>query len=248
VEPIALLKASNVLVGLASDSDEGEDRLGITREVEAFSSVLAFKDLRPPLCLGIFGDWGTGKSFFIKKMQTRVRLLCEKSEKAEAAGSKTVFCSRIAQINFNAWHYVDANLWASLACRIFEELDDFITLISRYSSNPEATRTEVFKSLATAREKLDEAQRAREEAKNDVVSAESKLKKLQQQSKEEEIKLEKVRDAAAARLAASPEVRQPLEEAAKELGLEGLVSNAVELRKVLEAFRPLLGRTKATRF
>ena len=48
-------------------------------------------------------------------------------ELAERAGKRTepesaLFCRNVAQVRFNAWHYADSNLWASLAYRIFEGL------------------------------------------------------------------------------------------------------------------------------
>ena len=34
----------------------------------------------------------------------------------------TAYCRDVVQIHFNAWHYMDANLWASLVTHIFNEL------------------------------------------------------------------------------------------------------------------------------
>ena len=41
---------------------------------------------------------------------------------AERLGLETAFAPSAPQIEFNAWHYVDANLWASLVTHIFSEL------------------------------------------------------------------------------------------------------------------------------
>src|SRR5262249_6761151 len=184
VRPIdlqSLIKRRQLLVALKSDSEDGDDLLDIKPEVDAFGSVLALKDLQPPLCLGIFGDWGTGKTFFMKKLQSRITWLCRKSEGAETDGAETAFCCRVAQITFNAWHYVDANLWASIACRIFEGLDQFI---SEHSIDPEARKAQLFKQLETAREKLDEAKSATEAAKQELNAAETQLEDLERQRRE----------------------------------------------------------------
>ena len=58
------------VAGYANDAVAGEDLLGITNEVEALSTLLASRALEPPLALGLFGDWGTGKTFFMRQMQT----------------------------------------------------------------------------------------------------------------------------------------------------------------------------------
>ena len=57
------------IAGFKSDEADGEDQLGIEKEVEALCIVLAAKDIEPPISLGLFGDWGSGKSFFMKKME-----------------------------------------------------------------------------------------------------------------------------------------------------------------------------------
>ena len=43
---------------------------------------------------------------------------------AVVAPEEPVYCRHIRQVHFNAWHYVDGNLWASLAATIFEGLVD----------------------------------------------------------------------------------------------------------------------------
>ncbi len=236
-------QARQVMVALAADADDGDDCLNVAPEVEAFSSVLALSDLQPPLCLGIFGDWGSGKTFFMKKLQARVAWLCAKSEGAETKGAKTAFCCRVAQITFNAWHYVDANLWASIACRIFEGLDQFI---SEHSLDPEARKAQLFKQLVTAREKLEEAKSATEAAKQQVNLAETQLEDLERHRREKTLQLEDVRAVAIKKaLIDNPEVRERLEDAAKQVGLEQLAGNVKELEEVLTGFRTISGRIQA---
>ncbi|HXA19908.1 MAG TPA: P-loop NTPase fold protein [Thermoanaerobaculia bacterium] len=96
----------------------GADQLKITANVNAFASLLASNKIAPPLSIGLFGDWGSGKSFFMARMREEI------SERARRAASRPngVFLQRIVQIDFNAWHYVEANLWASLVEHLFRNL------------------------------------------------------------------------------------------------------------------------------
>ncbi len=92
------------------------DPLDIQAEVRAFSELIRLRDLQPPLSIGLFGDWGSGKSYFMERLFEAVRDLPE----SEAADSP--FVGHVVQIKFNAWHYADANLWASLTAEFFDQL------------------------------------------------------------------------------------------------------------------------------
>jgi hypothetical protein len=113
--------------GYHADTDDGVDQLGIDTDVRMLADVVASRLVRPPLSIGLFGNWGSGKSFFMRQMRARVRELADAAADEErAAGARgrevSSYCSSIRQITFNAWHYVEANLWASLATHIFDGL------------------------------------------------------------------------------------------------------------------------------
>jgi len=40
--------------------------VGIRAEFDAFAYLLASRGLLPPLAVGLFGDWGSGKSIFME--------------------------------------------------------------------------------------------------------------------------------------------------------------------------------------
>jgi hypothetical protein len=96
------------------------DRLGTAADVEMLVSVLLAVDTPLPLAVGLFGDWGSGKSFFMALMQERIDELAGLAAKGRPEGSP--FCRAVSQVRFNAWHYVDTNLWASLATTLFDQL------------------------------------------------------------------------------------------------------------------------------
>jgi hypothetical protein len=107
------------VAGYKSDEPDGADLLNITDEVNALASLLASEEIRPPLSLGLFGEWGSGKSFFMQKMQDRIKIISDTSRKNSNMNG---YCKNIVQITFNAWHYSEVSLWSSLNSEIFEQL------------------------------------------------------------------------------------------------------------------------------
>ena len=104
--------------GIISDSDKGEDYLSISNDIDAFAKVITAQSFEPPLSIALFGKWGSGKSFFMNKLRDKIDALSN--------SANDVYCKGIAHIHFNAWSYVDSNLWASLVTRIFDGLNIYI--------------------------------------------------------------------------------------------------------------------------
>jgi predicted phage tail protein len=90
------------------------DHLGVRTYVTMLATVIADSRTHMPLSIGLFGEWGSGKSYFMGLLRGQVKAL----SKSGAAG----YYENIAQLGFNAWHYADTNLWASLGQEIFEQL------------------------------------------------------------------------------------------------------------------------------
>ncbi len=105
----------DVKPGYSHENLSGPDQLDITNDINALASLISLKDLHPPLAVGLFGNWGSGKSFFMEKLKERI------NEYSNNSGGH--FANRVVHIKFNAWHYSDSNLWASLVVHIFKELD-----------------------------------------------------------------------------------------------------------------------------
>jgi hypothetical protein len=178
------------LAGYISDALAGSDALGIRDEVYALSAVITAKSVRPPLSIGLFGDWGAGKSFFMDHMEEQVHLL---SEQAAAAKIPTAFCTHVVQIRFNAWHYADANLWASLVSRVFEGLLDGMSDVSGASESARRElRAQLVTQLATSQDLLLAATSRQAQAKSDVGSATEHLEAVRRQHRRTDLKLRKV--------------------------------------------------------
>jgi hypothetical protein len=101
---------------------EQSDLIGISAAVNNLARFIAHEGLVPPVAVGVFGDWGSGKTFFIRALQSQIALFADQSRAALRDNRTTVFCSHTVQIEFNAWHFVESNLWASLAAHIFDRL------------------------------------------------------------------------------------------------------------------------------
>jgi hypothetical protein len=118
----SVLQAVQFAYGYQSDQASGQDQLGVQGEVNAVCEVILDGEVKPPLAVGLFGEWGAGKSFFMEKMRERVAERTGASWERRSDGN--VKQLNVVQIRFNAWHYADTSLWASLAIEIFERLAD----------------------------------------------------------------------------------------------------------------------------
>ena len=109
------------LPAYASDqADAARDLIGIQTEADAFAYLIASCDLKPPLAIGLFGDWGSGKSFLMRSIDQRLLSLKALVDGENQAAVRV--WKNIVRIEFNAWEYVQGNLWAGLLERIFGEL------------------------------------------------------------------------------------------------------------------------------
>jgi hypothetical protein len=100
--------------------DSRRDHIGVATEAEAFARLIASCDLTPPLAIALFGDWGSGKSFLMSAVQDQLKALTARV--ADRPQAEVRVWKRIKQIEFNAWEYVQGNLWASLLENIFAQL------------------------------------------------------------------------------------------------------------------------------
>ncbi len=137
----------STIAGLISDADSGKDYLDITKDVAAFSRVIAAKSFIPPLAIALFGKWGSGKSFFMRKLREQIDRLADKH-------TNDIFCSGIAQVHFNAWSYMDSNLWASIVSGIFEGLQQYISEDTNAKKKKKEIEVQLSQKLTITNEKL----------------------------------------------------------------------------------------------
>ena len=206
--------------------EDGVDRLGITSEVNALAAVLAARDASLPISVGLFGDWGTGKSFFMQQMEKRIRTLAASA----AADPASPFCSDVVQIRFNAWHYMDANLWASMVDEVFRGLAQ------------ELEKTKKLKPAqlqAQIRAQLEAKEGYAAELKRREAGIREEIDRVAAQARQTESVLHAAGDALARSLD-RPEVRERLVELAASVGLRDPAF--AELQKQTQELRSLRGR------
>lgn len=111
------------------------DHLGVEPMAHRLAELIALRETKLPLAIGLFGDWGSGKSHFMNLMDRHMKNVARETPAewarrvAEPSGvglpdraDEGSWCREIVPIYFNAWHYLDANLWASLVTEIFDGL------------------------------------------------------------------------------------------------------------------------------
>ena len=100
-----------------SDAEGEPDRLTRGPEAAALADLITARSARPPLAIGVFGDWGEGKSHFLGQLRSQIR---ERS--GQVAADDELTHRAVRQVWFNAWHYAETDLWASLVSELFSQL------------------------------------------------------------------------------------------------------------------------------
>jgi KAP family P-loop domain len=218
----------------AADSTTGPDLIGITREVEAMASLVSAWSVEPPLSIGLFGEWGSGKSFFMRRMQDRVRQIAKTARKSGLGQKEFGYYKNVVQVEFNAWHYVEGNLWASLVEHIFSNLRLEGGLDEPDADSEEAIKQRVDRLLGKVKEKTEAA--IQEETKATDATKEAEEKK--QQAEINARKLEEEAEAARIRAkTAANESRQAEQKAAdkqREADASKLERDSLGLKDVIE--------------
>jgi KAP family P-loop domain/Predicted Peptidoglycan domain len=180
------------------------DCLGVRAEAQAFARLVCSRRTGTPLSVGLFGNSGSGKSFFMSKLQGEIEARCAAftrlGTKLRAQGDEAGLLAlqqrwygRIAQITFNAWHYAEPNLWASLVTRVFDEL---ATIVSPGES-VEDTRARLLSEVS-------EGKQRREQAKLELRKAEAQLAEARAERERRETEAQRVREQLAVVEAVAP--------------------------------------------
>ena len=170
IEPARL-----IVPAITDDAIEDHpDQLGIDADARALAALVASRQLEPPLAIGLYGEWGSGKTFFMKRVQSYIRKL--------GTSDVEVFYSAVAPVWFSAWQYAEGNLWASLLHHIFSSLYP-------NKPQPQAVLDKVMAKVESAQqvtlavaEQVDTATTRRDSAVEAIAAAEKRHRKALEDS------------------------------------------------------------------
>jgi hypothetical protein len=209
-------------------ASETEDCTGATSEADAFAAMVAAQEFRPPLAVGVFGDWGSGKSFFMRLLYDAIEKIPKRSERTRVAGGVS-FYQHVVQIRFNAWHYAETDLWASLVDHIFTSLNRW----AEANRSPKAAE-KLFDRLTTARRLTVEAAETLIQRRRESTDAAAKLAKANRdliQRREMAERAPRAHASAALKAIISHQaMKTKLDEAGENLGFGKLSESATDLR------------------
>lgn len=167
-----------------ADGKAEHDCLELEGTVSAMASLIAAPELEGNLSLGIFGNWGSGKSFFMRRLREEIEHLSAQAQAHARAGAESaavdgsfpppVYWENIVNVEFNAWHYADANLWASMVAHLFEELRR-----PRGGAKQKSALDRALDQLALTVRARAEAEYERDTRQAARAEAESKLRRAQ---------------------------------------------------------------------
>ncbi|MFQ6226647.1 MrcB family domain-containing protein [Nocardia sp. NPDC002869] len=219
-----------VLASVTDDETAGPDMLGIDAHARALATVIAAKQSAPPLAVALYGEWGSGKTYFMHRVETHIK----RFGRGDRDG--LVFEPATGHIRFRAWHYERGHLMASLHRQIFEALD---------LRGPRSDRElrEANRNIAAAKDELhaatagvSEAEEARNNLKDEIGSV-----RAQHDNELEELKAIDARDIWEH---ASPQLEEQITAATRDLNLPAARESALDLLRAAQEVQALGSRIK----
>lgn len=125
--PFATGPGLRVRTSSLSDQPVGKDELGFAPYVNAVADFLTNPQTRPPLTLSIEGEWGSGKSSFMRQLEAAIR-------------DRTK--DRAITVWFNPWrHDREEALWAAFALEFVRKITRQLPRGRRWSGHLKLLRT-----------------------------------------------------------------------------------------------------------
>lgn len=122
------------------------DPLGAVRDAAALSELICLEAASPPLAVGLFGNWGSGKTTFMQVLQREIDSIAAEAAERRKAGDDLPFVENVVHVWFNAWTFADkGNLWASIATELFRQLS-----VGGWDGRNRAVTTKYLEQVRTA--------------------------------------------------------------------------------------------------
>ena len=229
--------------GFSADIRTERDLIGIGAEVDAFAYLIAAKALHPPLAIGLFGDWGSGKSYFMEALRQRIHKITADAQQSSQPQRKISIYKYIAQIEFNAWHYVEGELWASLVEHIFRNLktrsEDEPTLLQQRQQL-------VIEKLELKRRAQQAAQARKAELEHQLSQTQARVTTLEKEREDALIKLNELKATDILKaVQLSDQEKDVIRQTLKDLGVKETYDTASELMRGADELRAVLERGNA---
>jgi len=225
-EPEAVIRA---------DQNWTTDPLGIRPDVASFAALLASSSLEPPLAIGLFGPWGSGKTTFLKRLRLAIDKRASEAQAARAASQPTPFVGNVVHVEFNAWHFAEDALISSLVDTIVRELRSFIK--NDYPLVGKALADLQSETLGTARRRVTLAKENEENARKAVAASKTTLAESESRAREGATSLTAAVAAAWAATRAAVQASPVVQKSGILEQLQGTVSSAEELRARVQGIR-----------
>lgn len=101
---------------VAADKESDKDKLSRDIYAKVLARHIVKKDIKAPLNIGIFGEWGEGKSSFLK-------LIVKELDRLNNSDWKHI--SKTHVVRYNAAEYDEKNkIWASIITKLFDEFEN----------------------------------------------------------------------------------------------------------------------------
>jgi RNase H-fold protein (predicted Holliday junction resolvase) len=220
---------SLIVPGFAEEMTKGRDLLDIRYDATALAVLLASTALNPPIAVGLFGRWGSGKTFLMRTIDRSIAQLADSGH--------PIFCRRVVGVWFNAWHYAESNLWASLLHHIFSSLHGRNSLPEQLLDEALATVESVQVGKAQAAAHVDVAHRAVQRARTDLAALETQHEAIRANATQVQ-----ARDVWNS-IKVDPRLQENLQHAMGELGLPGAGQSARDLAHAAEEVRSAVRRS-----
>ncbi len=204
--------------------------LDIDEDVKTLTAVMLAKDVEPPLAIGLFGDWGHGKSFFMKEIKNEINAVRDE-------GNDAAYCTNVVQIDFNAWHYVDTNLWASLVSHILSQLSNYVSP----KSTPEEQHDKFVDELASTTAIIEEAKVQQTIAKKEMEAKQIELRKLQEEREKKKVELKELSPADIYSVLPDDQ-KKSIKEVLSRLGLPAAMNSVSDLENAIDDVKTTSGR------